>query len=215
MNIAAILLRGKTTYNPLDKGSGITLSNNNLTVAATTGNTVRASLFYKNYGMWYWEVTINSGSILGVVGIATTGAITTGSYLGADALGWGVYVNGGSINKIHSAAANGTDSPARAGYLAPNGVAFAVGDTLMFALDKINNFIYVGRNGVWYNGLSSNAIAPDPTSGATGQGAIFHSLTGSICPAFGANAAYGVTANFGQSAFKYPVPQGYNSGFYQ
>lgn len=215
MNIAAILLRGKATYNPNDKGTGITLSNNNLTISATTGNTVRASLFYKNYGMWYWEVLINSGTTLGVVGIATTGAINTGSYLGSDALGWGVYVFGGSLSKIHSAQANGADTPTRTGYNSPVGLPFAVGDTLMFALDKVNNFIYIGRNGTWYNGLSNNSIAPDPTSGAAGQGAIYHSLTGSICPAFGANASYGITANFGQSAFKYPVPSGYNSGFYQ
>lgn len=206
-------MRHRAQFNSSDKGAGITLSNANLTAAATSGNTVRASAFYKTSGKWYWEVKVNSGTTLGVMGIASNGAINLSSYLGSDAYGWGIYATA-SLNKIHSAAANGTDVPARSGYLVPNGVIPAAGDTMMFALDMTNGYIYIGRNGTWYNGLSSNAIAPDPTSGATGQGAIYGSLSGSICPAFGANSTYNITANFGQNPFLYTPPAGYNPGFY-
>jgi len=49
-----------TTWNPNDKGSKVTLSNNNLTASYTnyTGSNVRATEG-KSQGKWYWEVYVN------------------------------------------------------------------------------------------------------------------------------------------------------------
>lgn len=49
------------TWNPSDKGSGVTLSNGNLTAAYTnyTNSNVRATIG-KSSGKWYWEATVDA-----------------------------------------------------------------------------------------------------------------------------------------------------------
>lgn len=47
------------TWNPDDKGTNITLSNNNLTAKHTTGNAMVRATVGKSTGKWYWETCIN------------------------------------------------------------------------------------------------------------------------------------------------------------
>ena len=94
------------------------------------------------------------------------------------------------------------------------GITYA-NDVLMFACDMDNGALYIGANGSWGTAV--------PTSGATKTGAIGTGLSGTVYPAASMSTAadlgYGtsgesVVANFGQTAFKYSVPAGYNSGVY-
>lgn len=83
----------------------------------------------------------------------------------------------------------------------------AQGDTVMCAYDGTTGKFYLGLNGVWVN---------DPTSGVA-----THTMT----PANDIRAWWGsdnansglnkVTFNFGESAFTYSVPSGYNEGVYE
>lgn len=74
MSIAAILLAGLpqrtyATWNPADKGSGITLSGGNLVASSTASYmSVRATIGLTS-GKWYWEVLLG-GSGYWFVGVA-------------------------------------------------------------------------------------------------------------------------------------------------
>lgn len=58
------------TLNPSDMGTGITLSNGNLSYSGvTTRQAVRAT-HGKTSGKWYWEVKLDSGAIANVIGIS-------------------------------------------------------------------------------------------------------------------------------------------------
>ena len=75
--------------------------------------------------------------------------------------------------------------------------SYTAGDTIGIALDMNSGFIVFYKNGV---------VQPTPLSG----------LAGTVYPAFGTNIS-GTTiadANFGATAFAYPVPSGYNAGIY-
>lgn len=62
---------GASTWNPLDKAAGITLSNaNETTVATTVPSAVRGTQSH-NTGKWYFEVTINVTGTLDI-GVATS-----------------------------------------------------------------------------------------------------------------------------------------------
>ena len=106
------------------------------------------------------------------------------------------------------------------------GDSYAVGDYIGIALDMDNNKVYFSKNGVWQN-------SGDPTSGATGTGALALPTTGTY--AFGTsvkdssktdanfgNGYFGttpVTTNSGNgyegaegaSKFNYTVPTGYSA----
>ena len=102
------------------------------------------------------------------------------------------------------------------------GDSYAVGDYIGIALDMDNNKVYFSKNGVWQN-------SGDPTSGATGTGALSLPTTGTY--AFGTsvkdssktdanfgNGYFGTTAvsSAGTNAsgigiFEYDVPTGYTA----
>jgi hypothetical protein len=84
--------------NPLDKGTGLTLSNANLTYATSGGVTaymVRATMQIPATGKYYWEATVVSGTPL-LAGIATANA-NVSIYLGQDVYGWGYYTSDGKV----------------------------------------------------------------------------------------------------------------------
>lgn len=47
-----------STFNPLDKTSGMVLTNNNRTITYTTVNNIRGDV-YKNSGVWYYEMSVS------------------------------------------------------------------------------------------------------------------------------------------------------------
>ena len=84
--------------NPLDKGTGLTLSNANLTYATSGGAAaymVRATVQIPATGKYYWEATVVSGAPL-LAGIATANA-GLAKYVGEDVYGWGYFSTNGIV----------------------------------------------------------------------------------------------------------------------
>lgn len=74
------------TMNPADKGTGIVLSNGNLTVGgATVNNAVRATIG-KSAGKWYWEAQ-GVSAFSGIIGVGNATA-SLATYCGGDINGW-------------------------------------------------------------------------------------------------------------------------------
>lgn len=134
------------TWNPSDKGAGMTLSNGNLTAAVGTVSMVRSTQSMSS-GKWYWEVTRVSGADF-VTGVAKSGASLT-TALGGDANGWG-YI-GSNGNKYNSASS------------VAYGATIANGDVVGVALDLDGGTLTFYKNGVSqgvaYSGLSGTFYA--------------------------------------------------------
>jgi hypothetical protein len=78
---------------------------------------------------------------------------------------------------------------------------------LMIAIDLDDHKLWYGKNGSWLDG-------GDPAAGTGAQYADIHAET--LYPALSIRAANSSSfhANFGESAFDYSVPSGFNSGWY-
>lgn len=121
------------TWNPSDK-TNATLSNNDLTVAATTGNVnvgVRANQGFSS-GKWYFEVKKGpSGSATIYIGIAnSTHTLSSGTSVN------NVIYAGGGVVYVESA------------FVAPVSTALGAGDTLGCAVDASAKTITYYHNGV-------------------------------------------------------------------
>ena len=172
-------------------------------------------------GKWYWEAQIvwngtsNNANFPRTIGFVTEDYGFNYSYLGQDSESWGVYFNDESTDiwaKSHSnSAVNITGA-----------TTMANGGTISLALDLDNGKFYVGYNGTFFT-------SGDPTSGATGTGAIYTltetDLSKYIFPTvtnatnstyykfnFG-NPAYAISSSNtdgnGYGNFEYAVPSGY------
>ncbi len=203
------------TLNPLDPAGTVvgTMTEGNLQVVNTSNandfsgrGTVSVST-----GKWYWEVKCISSSggfdnyTIGIDNVDSK--ITTGTqYIGYTSTSYAYYANGGT--KINNNS------------FVSYGASFTAGDIIGVALDLTNGFIYFSKNGTFQN-------SGVPTSGATGTGNAFSSLSGTYTPAvsdtgsvttctmamnFGA-PPYSVTGGFadgnGYGNFSYAVPSGY------
>ena len=136
------------TMNPLDKNTGVTLSNGNLDATSSGGWYNSRSTFGMTAGKWYWEITITSGLYL-FNGITTSSA-TLGNFIGSDAYGWGYYSNSGV--KYNS----GTSSAYGASYTTNDviGISFdADAGTLVFYKNGTSQ-------GTAFTGLTSGPYFP-------------------------------------------------------
>jgi len=148
------------TLNPLykDGGSAITYSNGNNTCDVGGGNTwcTSPSTLGATSGKFYFEgkFTLNSDTE-GYIGIAQDGNLNvktnTANYLGIDNFSIGYYSGNGKYYRNTSSFTYGD--------------TYTTGDIVGCAVDIDNKKIYFSKNGVWQN-------SGDPTSGATGTGAI-------------------------------------------
>ena len=158
-------------------------------------------------GKWYFEVKVGAvggNAIVGVVDVADARAnSSTEWYIGQSSTGQGYQNNG--------AASNGGAS---------YGASYTTGDIIGCAMDLTNLKLYFSKNGTFQN-------SGDPTSGATGTGAM--SLTAGTTYAFAVtgyntttmncnfgNGFFGTTAvassnadAAGHGLFEYAVPTGY------
>ena len=201
-----------------DGGSAITYSNGNNTCDVGGANDwcTSPSTLGATSGKFYFEgkFTINSGTE-GYIGIAQDGNLNVKTnvpnYLGIDNYSIGYYSGNGKYYRATSSFTYGN--------------TFTTGDIVGCAVDIDNKKIYFSKNGVWQN-------SGDPTSGATGTGAIDVSsyfITGDpyfLCFSpnqskfegnFG-NGYFGTTAvsSAGTNAsgigiFEYDVPTGYTA----
>jgi hypothetical protein len=182
---AKTVSHSSTTWSPTQKGSSVTLSNNNLTATMTNGYAVFGTTSHSSgSGKWYFETTYNQieGNEWGpVIGIGT---ISTSLYQPWSSTGeltfYGTTVSAQLIWSNNQ----------RYNY----GVTIAAGTVIGIAVDFINMQMTFYKNGVSM-GLAYNSqyLASNTT---------YYPLVAS--PAAGAYNTV-ITTNFGETAFQYPV----------
>ena len=203
------------TINPLDNYyCGGTLSNgNNTVVTGSVPYGAITSTLGTSAGKWYYEIKVVAGSypFVGVMGTSSKG---TSQGVGYPSDGYGYYGFNGDLYTSASGSSYGN--------------TYTNGDIIGIALDLDNNKLYFSKNGTWQD-------SGDPTSGATGTGAISitassstetgvyrlglsdenNSGTGTFSTNFG-NGYFGTTAvtsanadDAGIGDMEYDVPAGY------
>ena len=191
------------TWNPLQTGTNITsMSDGNLVLSGTSGAAnkwMSLGTMPVSSGKWYYEVT-SGGARIGA-GFTTSGSLTQANLntgpidVAAETF---VILNSGEIYYGTT-----TDS---------NAPAFGSGVTMGFALDADAGKAWVTVNGSdWAD--SSNGTSGDPTDGSNPTwtqtiGTPVQPLCGD--PSGGSFVTL-ATTNFGQSAFAYTPPTGYNA----
>jgi len=179
------------TWDPATKNASITLSGGNLVATGPQNFASVRSTIGKSSGKYYWELTLTadpaSSSIIGLADAGFDNANFPGNYANSISDQFG-----GTQRNVGWGGGGAGGQP-----------AFGVGDVLMFAVDFTNGFLWWGKNGTW--------TANDPTGtkafSLTGGGGV--TVYAAVDP-FGAT----ITANFGQNAFSFSVPAGFNAGLF-
>lgn len=180
-------LYGQTSWNPADAGSGLVLSDGNLTAAGSGGiyRAVRATQA-RSAGKFCYEakqlaVTANSSTS----GFAAS-AMALNNYVGATAVSVAFQPNNHTLIAGAIALAG-----------APN-VTFAAGDTMTFCVNFSAGMIWIAKNGAWLGGGDpANTAAPWVTF-APGL---------SLYPAYASpDSGNVVRANFGAEPFVATLP---------
>jgi hypothetical protein len=198
--------------------AGLGFSNGNNSITTTAGQYAPGlSTLGVSTGKWYGEFKMTSSSNWSMVGVTGQVATATDYSIGHGTTGYG-YTGGSS--------ASGQQSNNNS--LSSYGDTYNNGDIIGIALDLDNNKLYFSKNGTWQN-------SGDPTSGATGTGAIsisaspdtgfYHmgagNYSGTQTPSWSANFGNGyfgttAVASAGTNAsgigiFEYDVPAGYTA----
>lgn len=195
------LISAYATWNPLDKGNGYTISNNDKTITRTgsTGNTsVRATL-PKTTGKWYFEITWPNGIPVGDGALAlasdTTSVLET-------------YPGGVPDSFLYYALASlvPVSSPRFSCSNLPYLLTGNAGTCLMAAIDVDGLKAWFGQDGTWFSGNPTTGVNPLVTWSASFPICITQRLytTGTTC-----------TLNTGQTPFNYTPPSGFNKGWYE
>jgi len=207
------------TMNPLDNyyNSSTFTNGNNTVQTGTSQYTYNTSTLGVSSGKWYCEIEYDATTSAdnALIGITSEFSTASTEELGDNSNDWGYYATGEYRNN------NSWSS---------YGNTYTVGDIIGIALDLDNNKLYFSKNGTWQN-------SGDPTSGATGTGAISitdpastnigsyfiaichfdASSNGTYKTNFG-NGYFGTTAvssaqnpDDGIGIFEYDVPTGYRA----
>jgi len=207
------------TLNPLDNyyNSSTFTNGNNTVQTGTSQYTYNTSTLGVSSGKWYCEIEYDATTSAdnALIGITSEFSTASTEELGDNSNDWGYYATGEYRNN------NSWSS---------YGNTYTVGDIIGIALDLDNNKLYFSKNGTWQN-------SGDPTSGATGTGAISitdpastnigsyfiaichfdASSNGTYKTNFG-NGFFGTTAvssaqnpDDGIGIFEYDVPTGYRA----
>lgn len=171
-----------TTWSPTDKHSEIILTNNNLTVNAT--GTSYKGVKASNQTVvdkFYFEVLIENVGDRILVGLANNTVSTASSY-GTGASGIPVGVKGlMNTGIIYN------------GDVTVSGGTFVKGDTIGVSFDKSTGSLTIRKNNVQV--YTTNLSIADNW----------------LPYVIGYKANDSITANFGATSFKYPIPEGYKS----
>lgn len=177
------------TWNPSDKGTGITLSNGNLTMVDTTANgfSVRSTGSYRNTGKYYAEFKLTNTTVTFCkFGFANSSFVLTQSLGGNANAGC---IQGGGTSNYNAAA--GAQSLA----------AFAANDVMMMAIDIGGQKVWWGKNGTW---------AGSPSAGTGAWYSSFTVSTGLLLVSAGLNNTGG-TIRTTSAEFSYSPPSGFSS----
>lgn len=145
----------------------------------------------------YWEVTVDaiaatSIPAVGVGVLATPLDAQLGGYQ-SDAVSWDA--SGGARD-------NNTGLNGKATY--------AAGDILMIAVDMVNGWIFMGKNGTWYNGSTAGNV-----NFSSGDGKVNNNNRSTSIPLYPAvqtqNIGDKFTSNFGKATFAYAPPTGFTA----
>ena len=178
-------------------------------------------------GKYYWEVTTDAAAADGTNGYGIMSGVCTGNLLLTGTLATAVnvpqgpggqFINWRAANPVSDAP--GWGSPTRMGGIT-GGEPLAVGAKMGFALDTVNNKLWVRNvtDGVpasgWAGGASQSGDPATNVSGAdltaNGLGGFLFIMVGA---SHGATTNRGIgTINFGASAFTGTVPSGFVSIF--
>ena len=146
------------TLNPLSTLSTLTYAYGNNQITGVNSNVWKTTfstlgMNYGSSGKYYYEIkvaTLNSQAGIGVWGEPLPQTVTTNFFPNHHPFGF-VYKEDGSVSDDSQTFYTGS--------------SFTSGDIIQCALDIDNSKIYFGKNGTWQN-------SGDPTSGATGTGAV-------------------------------------------
>lgn len=179
------------TWNPLDKGAGINLTNGNLTAAISTAVTQMArATTSETTGTWCWQQTATTAANSGF-GLANATA-SVSSFLGSDTNSLAFYPNGAIFFN------NGTVATIQ---------TFTTGSVVTVAWD-------VPHTKIWFrtdSGLWNNSGTDDPATNTGGFNYIASGpLNGTLFPSVSLNANGDQnTVNFGQGTFAPACPSGF------
>ena len=142
--------------NPLDEPYGtVTLSEGNLTQIQSSNYPYNRSTIGVAKGKWYCEGLCVSTSNDATMGIVSHASLSDTDWIHATANNYGYYNHVAN----HGAYSN------NALVVSTNYDAYTDDDVISVAMDLDNNKLYFAKNGTWAN-------SGDPTSGATGTGAV-------------------------------------------
>ena len=151
--------------NPLDSGSGGTISEGNLKyVSLATGYSSCRATIGMTSGKWYWEITV--GSTTGGIGIATSSATLT-NVTGYDAYGW-AYLESGVKYNNNSATSYGA--------------TWTTNDVIGVAFDADAGTLVFYKNnssqGTAFTGLTSGPYFPTASDDSGGSAATLYANFG-------------------------------------
>lgn len=183
------------TFDPSNKGTGVTLSGSNLvaTFANAASNSVRATQSIGSKKVYYELTFTTSATNLPAVGFENASGTLNGTIY-SDTNGLAAYGGDGHIYSN-----TGNDQGA---YI---GSAFGVCRIDVAIIGSSNHYFMRKDNGAW-------AASGDPVAD-TNPGTSTGFPTGVIFPAVQGNGII-CTANFGASAFAGAVPSGFQYGIY-
>ena len=142
------------TMNPLDNyyaSSDFSQGNNTVDMNDSGNETYNTSTLGAKAGKYYAEVKLIDSSAKPMTGIVANNPVAVGTVLGNTGHGYAYMGEDGQIKTNSSNSAYGN--------------TYTTNDIISIALDLDNNKLYFAKNGTWQD-------SGDPTSGATGTGAV-------------------------------------------
>lgn len=210
-DVGGVVTGNYCTWNPIDKGGNVTVSNANLDLSnGASYSGIRGTMALPTTGKWYFEWKENSArgsNVIGeffIAGVNTTltgNAYSTGVAAGSAIAG--VYWGSSGIQ----IAADSVGSNWMTTYIGS-------GDIVQLAIDMDSGKFWVGINNTWYR-YTGNAPAAstrytdgNPSAGTNQSGTLTTNQT--WIPYINLYSCNG-SGNFGQQTFAYTPPTGFKS----